>query len=82
MVEWSMTGVCVERASCKSIQQTEKCRKRFGAVRVRHTQIFISINLSVQGMGLWAWVLGTKDKRSLAMMARAKFKAEVTFLEC
>lgn len=26
--------------------------------------------------------LGTKDKKSLAMMVRAKFKAEVTFLEC
>lgn len=62
MVEWSMTGVCVERASCEPIQQTEKCRKRFGAVRVRHTQIFISINLSVQGIDLWAWVLELKTK--------------------
>lgn len=77
-----MTGVCVERAFCKSIHQTEKRRKRFGAMRIRHTQIFISINLSAQGMRPRAWVLGNKDKRSLAVMARAKFKAEVTFLEC
>lgn len=62
MVEWCMTGVCVERAFCKSIHQTEKCRKRFGAVRVRHTQIFISINLSAQGMGPRAGFLGLKTK--------------------
>lgn len=63
MVEWCVTGVCVERAFCKSIHQMEKCRERFGAVRVMHTQIFISINLSAQGMGPRAWVLGTKDKK-------------------
>lgn len=68
-----------ERAN---LGQTEKCRKRFGEVKVNHTQIFTPINLTAQGMGPREWVLWNTDKRSLTVVARAEFREVVGFLEC